>query len=51
MIRDAKDPQRLLNYARTTEAESTALQPKAPFILTVSADPRLRRHVEPGGQR
>ena len=34
MVRDAKDPQRLLNYARTTEAESTALQPKAPFILT-----------------
>jgi hypothetical protein len=34
MVRDAKDPQRLLNYARTTDAESTALQPKAPFIVT-----------------
>lgn len=34
MIRDAKDPQRLLNYARTTDAESTALQPKAPFVGT-----------------
>lgn len=34
MIRDAKDPQRLLNYARTTDAETTALQPKAPFVLT-----------------
>lgn len=35
MIRDAKDPQRLVNYARTTEAESVALQPKAPFVATV----------------
>lgn len=35
MVRDAKDPQRLLNYARTTEAETTALQPKAPYIVTV----------------
>jgi hypothetical protein len=35
MIRDAKDAQRLINYARTTEAESTALQPKAPFVATV----------------
>lgn len=35
MVRDAKDPQRLLNYARTTEAETTALQPKAPFTVTV----------------
>jgi hypothetical protein len=34
MIRDAKDPQRLLNYARTTDAEQTALQPKAPYKLT-----------------
>jgi hypothetical protein len=34
MVRDAKDAQRLVNYARTIQAESTALQPKAPFILT-----------------
>lgn len=34
MVRDAKDPQKLLNYARTTDAESTALQPKAPFLVT-----------------
>ncbi len=34
IVRDAKDPQRLLNYARTTEAETTALQPKAPFTAT-----------------
>lgn len=35
MVRDAKDPQRLYNYARTAAAESIALQPKAPFIVTV----------------
>lgn len=35
MVRDAKDPQRLVNYARTTEAEVTALQPKAPYLVTV----------------
>jgi hypothetical protein len=34
MIHDARDPQRVLNYARTTEAESIALQPKAPFTAT-----------------
>jgi hypothetical protein len=34
MIRDAKDPQRVLNYARSAEAESIALQPKAPFVVT-----------------
>lgn len=34
MIHDARDPQRLLNYARTTDAEQTALQPKAPYLLT-----------------
>lgn len=34
MVRDAKDPQRLYNYARTAAAESIALQPKAPFVLT-----------------
>lgn len=35
MVRDAKDPQKLLNYARTTDAEQTALQPKAPYVVTV----------------
>lgn len=36
IVRDAKDPQKLLNYARTTDAETTALQPKAPFVGTVN---------------
>jgi len=35
MIDDAMDPQRILNYARSTEAESIALQPKAPHVATV----------------
>lgn len=33
IVRDAKDPQRMYNYWRTTEAEVVALQPKAPFIM------------------
>lgn len=33
IVRDAKDPQRMYNYWKTTEAEIVALQPKAPFIM------------------
>lgn len=33
IVRDAKDPQRMYNYWKTTEAEVVALQPKAPFIM------------------
>lgn len=36
VIRHAKDPQRLYNYARSTEAEVVALQPKAPYIATAN---------------
>ncbi|MFO1057880.1 MAG: portal protein [Dongiaceae bacterium] len=32
LIRDAKDPQRMFNYWRTTATELAALQPRAPFI-------------------
>ncbi|MDR3439871.1 portal protein [Telmatospirillum sp.] len=32
MIRDAKDPQRMLNYWRTTSTELVALAPRAPWI-------------------
>jgi len=32
LIRDAKDPQRMFNYWRTTTTELVALSPKAPFI-------------------
>jgi len=34
LIRFLKDPQRLYNFARTTQAEYLALSPKAPFIGT-----------------
>lgn len=34
VIRFAKDPQMLYNYARSAQAEVIALQPKAPYLLT-----------------
>ena len=33
IVRDSKDPQRMYNYWRTTEAEVLALQPKAPYVM------------------
>ena len=33
IVRNAKDPQRMYNYWRTTEAEIVALQPKAPWVM------------------
>jgi Phage P22-like portal protein len=33
IIRDAKDPQRMINYWRTLETELIALAPKAPWIM------------------
>lgn len=35
VIRYAKDPQRLYNMSRSAHAEVVALQPKAPFLVTV----------------
>ena len=32
LIRNAKDPQRMFNYARSAAAEATALAPKAPWV-------------------
>ena len=34
VIRYAKDPQKLYNYARSAQAEIIALQPKAPYLVT-----------------
>jgi len=34
IVRDAKDPQKLYNYWRTTAAETIALQPKVPYLVT-----------------
>jgi len=36
LVRFAKDPQRLFNYMRSASAEWIALQPKAPFLVTVA---------------
>jgi hypothetical protein len=36
MVHDARDPQRIYNYSRSASVEAVALQPKAPFIATVS---------------
>jgi len=33
IVRDAKGPQRMLNYYSTLETENVALQPKAPWIM------------------
>lgn len=33
IVRDAKSPQRMLNYYSTLETENVALQPKAPWIM------------------
>lgn len=33
LVRHAKDPQRMVNYWRTAEAELVALQPKAPWVM------------------
>jgi hypothetical protein len=33
IVRHAKDPQRMLNYSKSTEAETIALAPKTPFIV------------------
>lgn len=36
VIRFAKDPQQLYNYSRSAHAETVALQPKAPYIVTTN---------------
>lgn len=38
LIRNSKDAQRMFNYFRTTEAESAALAPKAPWIMAEGQD-------------
>lgn len=44
LTRTAKDPQRLYNYARTTNAELLMEQPRAPYLVGVSQlPPELRK--------
>ena len=40
MIRDAKDPQRMLNFWRTASTELVALAPKAPWLIEENAIPK-----------
>ncbi len=39
IVRTAKDPQRLYNYARTTNAETLMEQPRAPYLVGASQLP------------
>jgi hypothetical protein len=34
VVRDARDPQRMINYFHSAHTETIALQPKAPFMVT-----------------
>jgi hypothetical protein len=34
IVRDAKDPQRMVNYFHSAHTEAVALQPKAPYMVT-----------------
>ncbi len=36
IVRSAKDPQRLYNYWRSASAETIAMQPKAPWVVTAN---------------
>ncbi len=38
MVRNAKDPQRMLNYFVSAEAEGIALAPKAPWVIAAGQD-------------
>jgi hypothetical protein len=38
IVRDAKDPQRMLNYWKSAETEAIALAPRTPFIMAEGQD-------------
>lgn len=46
IVRAAKDPQRLYNYWNSAAAETIALQPKAPFIVTAKQIKNYQRFWE-----
>lgn len=46
IVRYARDPQRMLNYFASAEAEVIALQPKAPFIATQK---QVQNHMDMWG--
>lgn len=43
LVRPAKDPQRLYNYAASADVEQMALQPKAPFLVTAKMIAKWKR--------
>ena len=51
ITRTAKDPQRLYNYARTTNAEILMEQPRAPYLIGTSQLPKELREVWKGANQ
>jgi hypothetical protein len=51
MVRDAKDAQRVYNYMRTAAVEAAALQPKAPWVGTVSMFKGLEKWWKAAGSK
>lgn len=49
MVRDAKDPQRVLNYMRTAAVEAAALQPKSPYMVSVNQIKGYESYFERAG--
>ena len=45
IIRHAKDPQRMLNYWKSTETETIALSPRAPFIVAEGQIPKEYEYI------
>lgn len=51
VIRHAKDSQRMYNYWASTESETIALAPKAPFIVADGQVPKEFEHIWKGANR
>ncbi len=45
IVRHAKDPQRMLNYWKSTETETIALAPRAPFIVAEGQIPKEYEYI------
>lgn len=43
VVRYARDPQRMVNYYASADAETTALQPKAPYMATLK---QIQNHMD-----
>ena len=51
VVRNAKDPQRLYNYSRSTGAEVISLAPKAPYLVTANQIKNYQRIWEVAHKR